>query len=368
MEKDQLTPRQFMTLVTLFSVGTGLLVVPAIVASEAKQDAWISGVLNIVMGFLLVWLYKQIAKQHPGCSLFQINERVFGTWIGKVVTLLIVFSVLLFCSQVLYYFGSFIITQMMPTTPIEAIHILLIIYIMMGAKLGIVVLARTSEIFFPWVVLLFLVFMVLIIPQMQLNKILPIGEATFLPLFRSGFNICTYSALQTFTVFSMLVHKVSPIQKAYKAYYIGTTIAGVMLLLLIVTSILVLGPDNTAKQIFPSYELAQRIEIGKFLQRIEVIIAFLWLISIFFKMSMFFYVTIQGISFIFKMPNYKILIFPVGIIITVLSFIVYPNMNYQQQWDEHTWPPYAILIGLVYPLLILLLGFLHKARMNYNAK
>ncbi|OCT10742.1 hypothetical protein A8709_23185 [Paenibacillus pectinilyticus] len=43
-------------------------------------------------------------------------------------------------------------------------------------------------------------------------------------------------------------------------------------------------------------------------------------------------------------------------------------MNFQQQWDERRRPPYAILIGLVYPLLILLIGLIHKFRTKYNVK
>ena len=51
---------------------------------------------------------------------------------------------------------------------------------------------------------------------------------------------------------------------AQKGLYIGTILGGVVLITLIVLSILVLGPENTASRTFPSYALAQRISIGNF--------------------------------------------------------------------------------------------------------
>ena len=53
-------------------------------------------------------------------------------------------------------------------------------------------------------------------------------------------------------------------QAAQKGLYIGTILGGVVLITLIVLSILVLGPENTAARTFPSYALAQRISIGNF--------------------------------------------------------------------------------------------------------
>ncbi|MDQ0493800.1 hypothetical protein QOZ95_001962 [Paenibacillus brasilensis] len=40
---------------------------------------------------------------------------------------------------------------------------------------------------------------------------------------------------------------------------------------------LVLGPDITARNIYPGYALAKKISIGHFLQRIEAIMATMWL-------------------------------------------------------------------------------------------
>ncbi|NEW06637.1 endospore germination permease [Paenibacillus sp. SYP-B3998] len=362
MGTERLTPRQFMILVILFSIGTAILIIPSALAAEAKQDAWILEIVGVGIGIVLCWLYIYISKLHPGCTIFQINEKIFGKWLGKCLSLGIAFTTLIFSSQVLFYVGNFLITQIMPTTPIEATHILVMVIVIMGAKLGVIVLARTGEIFFPWIILLFILFMVVIIPQVQFNFILPIGEVTVMPVIRGALKISSYSYMTTFFVFNVLFNKVASIQKATKGYIVGALVSGIMMFTFVVTSILVLGPENTAVQAYPSYALAQRINIGNVLQRIEVIIAFLWLVSIFFELSLYFYITLQGIAEVFQLKDYKNLCYPIGVIVTVLSFVVYPSTPYQSKWDEQTWIPQALLIGVIYPILIVSIDQLKKLK------
>ncbi|NRF91705.1 GerAB/ArcD/ProY family transporter [Paenibacillus frigoriresistens] len=107
--------------------------------------------------------------------------------------------------------------------------------------------------------------------------------------------------------------------------------------------------------------MAQRINIGNFLQRIEVIAAFLWLVSIFFKLSMFFNTAIRGIAHVFHLRDYKMLCFPLGLIVTVLSLVVYPNTAYEDKFDNLTFIPLALLIGVVYPLLIVLISWIRNS-------
>jgi spore germination protein KB len=364
MGREQFSPRQFMILAILYAIGTAILVIPSTVAAEAKQDAWMPELLGIGMGMAFIWLYLFIAKLYPSCSIFEINENVFGKWLGKIITLSIALSTLVFCAQVVFYVGRFMVRQVMPTTPIQAINIVLMVVVLMGAKLGMVVLARTAEIFFPWILLLFMLFILFIIPDAKLNQILPMGEISLMPVIRAALEITSYSYMTMFITMGLIIHQVSNRQKAQKAYLIAVIISGLMMLALILASILVLGAEDTALQVYPSYKLAQSINIGNFLQRIEVIVAFLWLVSIFFKLSLFFNTTIKGIANVLQLRDYKIICFPIGMIVTVLSLVVYPNSAYQQKWDDQVFISYALLIGLVYPLLIVLIGWVRGLKVN----
>ncbi|MEK1830078.1 hypothetical protein AAAC51_16200 [Priestia megaterium] len=54
---------------------------------------------------------------------------------------------------------------------------------------------------------------------------------------------------------------------------------------LILLGILVLGPYYSQITMFPSYELGRRIDVGNFLQGIQVVIAILWFITLFLNFA-----------------------------------------------------------------------------------
>ncbi len=63
----------------------------------------------------------------------------------------------------------------------------------------------------------------------------------------------------------------------------------------------------------------------------------------------------------FHFRDFKILCFPLGLIVTVLSLVVYPNTAYKEKWDNLTFIPLIVLLGVVYPLLIVLISSMRKS-------
>ncbi|MCM3305850.1 GerAB/ArcD/ProY family transporter [Priestia megaterium] len=74
---------------------------------------------------------------------------------------------------------------------------------------------------------------------------------------------------------------------------------GLVMVTLTLLGILVLGPYYSQITMFPSYELGRRIDVGNFLQGIEVVIAILWFITLFFKLCIYFYATLLGLPMYF---------------------------------------------------------------------
>jgi spore germination protein KB len=122
----------------------------------------------------------------------------------------------------------------------------------------------------------------------------------------------------------------------------------------------VLGAEMTAQLAYPNYVLAQKINIGNFITRIEVIIATIWMISLFIKLSLYFYASLKGLGQLLRLRDDSILIYPLGFLMVVWSLIIYPNTVYQAYWDEKVWPATIIAVGLVVPLIVLLLSAFAK--------
>lgn len=354
MPEVKISLRQLSILTALYTIGSAILIIPSSVANIAKQDAWIAALAGLGFGLLILALHHQLSRMYPGANLLQMSEKLLGKWVGKTVNLL--FLVTLFLGgpvTVMYDIGSFMIIQILPETPIQAILLLFGAIIVLGIRLGIEVLARSAELLFPWFLLLFLSMTVLLLSIVKWERAMPILEHGTGPIFPAVLSFLSIAYLPHIVLLMFYPSSVARPQDAPKAVYIGSLLGGGVLIIVIALTILVLGPDLAAKSAYPSYMLAQKINIGNFLQRIEAIMAVMWFITLFFRITVYMYAIVTGISQLFNIKNYQPLVLPIGWIMVSLAVFIFPNITFEQDWDNKTWAPYTIIIGIGFPLLLL---------------
>ncbi|MGZ4032605.1 MAG: GerAB/ArcD/ProY family transporter [Tumebacillaceae bacterium] len=353
--------RQFTVLVILFTIGSSILIVPSALAAEAQQDAWLGAIVGVGVGTCLVFLYNTIGMRFPGMTMVQLSEFVLGKWLGKAVALLFVAHFFLLATLVLRNIGDFITTNVMTDTPIQIIHTVFVLVVIMGIGLGLETLARASEILFPWVILLFFILTIFLLKEVHIEKILPIYENGFKPVARAGLTLIGTPFLELVS-FLMIFPYVKKRQGATGAFLVGSLVGGSILIILSLITILVLGADITARNNYPSYALAKKISVGNFLERVEAMMAGIWFISIFMKVAICFYASALGLSQVLGMKQYRTLLLPMGMIMVTLSLVVFPSIVYFKEFVTNSWAPYSATFGLVLPVLLLVIGLFRKKR------
>lgn len=359
METSIIGIRQFTILVTLFTVGSSILITPAGLAAEAKQDAWISAILAVCLGLLTVYLYHALVRQFPNQTLVEMCEGIFGIWIGKIVSLLYFSFFLLLAALVLRNIGDFMTTQVLPDTPLPFIIIIFLAAVIMANWLGLETIARAGEIFFPWVMLFFFAMVIFLLPQIRLIQLKPYLGEGIMPVIRASLTLIGTPFMELI-VLLMVIPFVNCDKKAIKAFLVGTAIAGFILIIITLISILVLGPAITARQMYPSYNLAKKISIGGFLERLEVIMAGIWFITIFFKLTICFYASALSFAQIMKMKVIRPLLLPLGMILIVLSIVSYPNASYFLNFVSKIWFTYAFTFGFLLPVCMIGIALFRK--------
>ncbi|MEH7200246.1 GerAB/ArcD/ProY family transporter, partial [Priestia megaterium] len=99
---------------------------------------------------------------------------------------------------------------------------------------------------------------------------------------------------------------------------------------------------------------------------VEVIMAVIWFISLFFKVAICFFVSAQGMSQLIKVQDYRIVTFPIGIFLFVLSFICIPSSMYLIHFINSTWLSYSVTYGLFFPLFLLAVELIRKRRKSHR--
>ncbi|WP_054024490.1 GerAB/ArcD/ProY family transporter [Bacillus sp. FJAT-28004] len=353
MVKDiKINVRQFTVLVILYSVGTAILIIPSPLADIVKQDAWIAAVLGVGFGMLLVFLYTAVGNIYPDMTLVEKNEKLLGRWLGKAVSITFVFFAFITAADLLYYMADFITTQIMADTPAVAIHILFACIVVMGVRLGIENLARTAEFFFPGFVLLFIILVIFISPQIDFHNIQPVFDTGIKPMIRSTLLFVSIFSLTPVVFLMIYPVSVNQPQKSRNAFFIGTFIGGIILIIIIALAILVLGPDTTGRHMYPSFALAKKINTGNFI-RVEAIMAGIWFVTIFYRTSLYFYAAVIGLAQTLNLKDYRSLTLPLGMIMVVISLILHPNVLHGSEFTNGAWIPYVSTYGLILPLVLL---------------
>lgn len=359
MEHGKIAARQFMILVVMFIIGSSILLVPAALGAQAKQDAWMSAIVGVAIGLGIIVLLSAVGNRLPSLSLVEACKVLLGKWLGTAVAVLFVIHSFFLAVFMLRYIGDFMATQIMPETPVEAIHIVFIILVIMASKYGLETFARSAEIFLPWVLLFLIVLTLFVLPQMQVDNLMPVMQKGFAPVLKGSLPLIGIPYLEL-VLFLMIYPHVDDASKRRRAFLLGGAIGGSMIILVTILTLSVLGPYLTVRNIYPSFALTKKINIGQFLQRIEALLAITWFLTIFFKTTVTFYVSALGFAQIFKLKRYQSVLAPLGFLTAIYALIVYPDVVYGIRFAGTIWTPYAAVFGLLLPLVLLGIAMLRK--------
>ena len=343
--------KQFTILVIMYTLGSSALVIPSTLTTFAKSNAWISSIIALGFGVLFVFLFSRISVVYPEKTFVEINQIVFGKWIGNLSSLLFMLPIFLTTVGNLREIGDFFTTQVMVDTPIHAIHILVLITAIYCIRAGLEVMARTCEIFFPWTAIFLVILILFLIPEMKLENLNPNFAKGMGPIIGAAY---TYICLpfSQLVVFLMILPNVKKIPKARKFFFLGVIVGGIGISLITSLCLGVLGHDFTSRNMYPTYVLGKMINIGGFIERVEVLVAISWVFTIFFKLLVNTYALILGMTQILKMNDYKPLSFPIGFLLMVFSMTNYPNIVYFSEFTFEVWPLYSLTFFLFLPLIV----------------
>lgn len=336
-------------------------------AADAKQDAWLSSLLSVIICLGIVYFFYQCALSMGRKNYIQYLESIYGRILGKILGLLYAFFAFIGTCTLISYFGFFTTTQILTETPIEILNILFTILIICVVRAGLEVLARTGELLSTWFFILLFALIVFLLPQIEFQRLSPLYEASIKDHAKAIFNFVSIAGFPLVLFLTFFPKNINRPDKAKWNFLAGSFVGAFIVALITVLCILVLGAETTARQLYPSYVLAKTVSLFEIVERIESIMAGIWIISIFFKSSIYFYALVMTLTQVLELKNYRFLVLPLGIICIIFSTVVYPDIQYMLTWDEKYWVPYSFIMGLIIPVITFVIDKI-KNRINKTKK
>ncbi|MBD1381769.1 GerAB/ArcD/ProY family transporter [Metabacillus arenae] len=364
MEKAKISTIQLFAMMFMFDLGTTLVVSYGI---GAKKDAWLAILLGMAGGMVLFFIYYSLFRQYPGMPLTGFARKIFGKYLGWIIGLLYILYFLYMAARLLRDFGDLLLSSTMTETPLLPLNILMILAICYVVYQGIEVVGRTAEVFI--VILIFFGFtgnlLVVLSGNVDIHNLQPFLENGWKPILTTAFPLITSFPFGEMFVFSMLLPYLNQFKLVKKVWLSALISCGLILSYTASLNTAVLSVEVVERSTFPLFSTIGKVNIFEFIQRLDALVVFTFLITVFFKVSIFFYSALIGMTDLFKLKNYQQIVLPTGVIIMFIS------MAMASDYAEHIEEGLIVTIRylhipflIIMPLIMLVISIIRNRFKN----
>lgn len=352
MRFERITNWQLLMLLGGFLIGTSTII---LATPLAGRSGWLATLLTIIPATLslLVWWQLSLLWKKP--LIAGILEKL-GPILGSVLSLFYLLYFLLLASLVTADVNFLSSVAVMPETPklIFASGMLLLSSI--AIRGGIESIGRLAEILLPLIGLAIIIGVIFVIATPQLvhwNYLFPLLDTGWLQTIRASISIFCFPFGEVI-VFTSLFPFVLDLKAAKGSSFAVFILVGIFLTGLAMIQTAVLG-EEIIRTTFPGLSLLREIRVADFVTRLEVLGIFVWSLASFIKISIYFWALATGLTQLLRLSDYRPLIFPLGIIITLLSVSIFTNYADLSSFVIAIYPLLAFPLQFIIPLALLII-------------
>ncbi|WP_420539788.1 GerAB/ArcD/ProY family transporter [Paenibacillus polymyxa] len=350
-KKTRISVRQVTVLMFMSLIGDMLLFYPTMITHIAHQDAWISSMLSIPLGLIIIYVLIRVHELYPNLTLIEAIRKILGPVFGTVVSCWYLFYFLMNTALIAREVGDFLTTQLFVQTPLRVLLAMGIALMVLTALAGIEAFGRVSEMLLPAYILIFSGLFLALLPQVQLFNVRPVLENGLAPIAQG----MVPGAAMPFAGMSIMLMVFPYVNK--KAHFkkdilLASLIGGIVISLFLLLSLLVIGPFVTHYSPYISSVLTTKINELNYITRVESLVALTWALAAYFKGVLFFYAFTFGTPQLFRISNSRPFVIPAGAIVFGMTISITPNVFYYVRTLVYPMAAWHYTNGLIIPLLL----------------
>ncbi|MHA6483388.1 GerAB/ArcD/ProY family transporter [Paenibacillus sp. strain BS8-2] len=350
MEVSKLASRQVFWLFVNSRFIISLVFIPAVVDLPNTRDLFPATFVFFVFIVPYVLVFVSLWLQYPNQTLVEYSPILLGRFLGKAVGGIYIGYFIFNAALTLRIFNDFLLSRFYIQTPQEVIGCGILLITAYCVYMGPEVLGRCAEVLVPMIFLGLILLMMLAIPNARWTYVIPTWETDLLTLIKANLpTISRYSELTWMAMVVPLIADQQHIKRDTIRAVLFVTAFGYSLIIFLVA---IFGPDLIKTLQFPTFNMVEIISVGDFLERIDALVLGMWVIGAFLKIGIFYYVAVLGASQWLGIREYKPLVLPTGLIIMVLSLLLFANIGEVKAFGS-SMVSVDLLAGFVIPLLML---------------
>ena len=362
--KEFISDRQGISLIILFLIGEGSIFIQGICA---KNDLWLAYILGAIFAFPMIIIFARIHALFPGKNLYDIVEICFGKYLGKLMVIIFIWYAFHAVVLLVEDLSFFVRVVVFPETPNLVFIISFLAISAYITKNGLEVMARWGEILLIVPIILIITVVLFLAPEMKISNITPVLYDGFKPVLKGAFLFFGFP-LTYIAGFLLILNLDKQKNSPYKIYILGFLIGTGVLFIIYMLVLLVLGVYHAATLYYPTYVVVSMIDIGGFLQRLDIIAAIIYLIGIYIQANVFLFGACKGMAKLFGCGDYKFIVIPITLLAINLSSYGSSSIMDFFNFAIYTWPFYILPFEAIFPVIIWITAEIRIKMIKKSAK
>ena len=338
---------------------------PSIVAANVGPAGWYMTLLSAITALAFFALIVILLRRFPDSGLIEIYELVLGRIFGSVVSAVLGAYLMYLLFQNITEFQEVLHLYVLRNSPDWFIISAFVISMTITSFLGLEGLVRTAKLFSFFIVTSFLILLILAAGDYNTSNLFPIlGFGIKKTLVYAVLRSSAYGEIIILAVFAGSLQGTDYVKKAG---FTALIIAGVIFTLSFLAYVLTF-PFYIGQEVVSSmYELTQMIDRGRFLQRIEPIFLFLWVITTLISCTAIFYTSFSIYCEIFRIRDKRPIIVGWSIIV-FFACLIESNLSGSLYTGIQTIRQVGSIPFFALPILTLVISLVRKKRGNTHEK
>ena len=265
------------SLIVMVTINVIIFNLPNHIITDTGSSTWLNIIFISVIAILFCLLICKLFRPFPSQDLIDVSEFLGNKFLKAFTGILYLLFFLFVAGIFLAYFIDCLRLIYFDRTPIVFLLLLFLIPVVYSAKAGIKPIASINLVITPIILLSMLIIFFVTSKGFVPERIFPIfGFGINQTFFKGLTNIFTFSC---FAYLYFLIPILESPEEFKKISIISTIISSIYLFLSVICLIMMFPFISFSDGMLSVYLLTRMIEFGRFLQRVDAIFIFIWILS-----------------------------------------------------------------------------------------
>lgn len=317
VSNNKVSVKQLIIVIVVMTISPTVRFLPAYAAKFANEAGWVTPWAALPPVIVTVYFIHNIFSKYQNKSTSEIIKDILGKYVGTAALIVHFIWILLLTGFYVRFSTERLVSSIYPNIDINYFTVITLVVISYIIRSGETSIARMGEILFPILFIVIGFIMLLLLPQIRADALLPISFSDAIPIIKGSAG--TLSVFGYLFVIFFFSENITGKEKTRKLFLKGTAALQIMLFMVLFTSFGILGSSVIIRTPIPFLVTVKQISIADTIENIESIVVATWILSDSLLISTLFILLLNITKGIFKLSDTKNFINIFAVLIFLIS-------------------------------------------------